>query len=116
MQAEKGKQKIIGSDALDFEIAKSRFHERQTKVEMLYSIADEHITFDDEIEKRAVLYMKQVHTKLLDSLHLSFAVAGGADVLLTTDDGFRKAAAKLDIPVRVMNPITFISGERIEDI
>ena len=116
MQAEKGKQEIIGSDALDFEIAKSRFHERQMKVELLYSIATEHISFDDEIEKQALSYIENVHTKLLDSLHLSFAVAGGADVLPTTDDEFRKAAEKLDISVLVMNPITFISGERIEDI
>lgn len=45
--------------------------------------------------------------KAFDSLHLACA-EDGADILLTTDTKFIRAAGKLDTEIRVCNPIDFL--------
>lgn len=45
--------------------------------------------------------------KSFDSLHLASAEAG-ADVLLTTDIKFMKAANRLNTKIRVRNPVNFL--------
>jgi len=45
----------------------------------------------------------------LDAVHLAYAVAAGARVLVTTDDGFRRAASRLPgLPVEVLSPTATI--------
>jgi predicted nucleic acid-binding protein len=45
-----------------------------------------------------------------DALHVACAEAGGADVLLTTDDGMTRKARRLarEVFVRVVNPLTWL--------
>ena len=43
-----------------------------------------------------------------DSLHVAIAESAGVNILLTTDDKFEKMANKIDLNVRVMNPLKFV--------
>ena len=45
--------------------------------------------------------------RAFDSLHIAAAEAAEADVMLTTDDKLEKMAAKLELNVKVMNPLKF---------
>jgi len=45
----------------------------------------------------------------MDSLHIASAEAGHADVLLSTDDRLIRACKKLDLDVRVMNPVSYLA-------
>ncbi|REJ56006.1 MAG: hypothetical protein DWQ58_07690 [Microcystis aeruginosa TA09] len=59
----------------------------------------------------------QLGFKFYDALHLAFAEAGGADVLLTTDDRLlRKAQQYRDsINVTVENPVIWLMATLQED-
>ncbi|MCI8550921.1 MAG: type II toxin-antitoxin system VapC family toxin [Lachnospiraceae bacterium] len=53
------------------------------------------------------LKMKLSKIRTFDSLHIAAAEEAKADVLLTTDDKLEKIAGKLELKVRVMNPLKF---------
>ena len=44
----------------------------------------------------------------MDSLHVATAEAGEVDAMLTTDDKLIKACSKLNLSVKVINPIVFL--------
>jgi predicted nucleic acid-binding protein len=74
----------------------------------LLEFASEIIRVEDPVIDRA----RRLHAAgygVFDSLHLACAEAGQSDVLLTTDDGFVKKAARADgspaVPVR--NPLSW---------
>jgi predicted nucleic acid-binding protein len=46
----------------------------------------------------------------LDVFHLCFSISAAADYLVTTDDGFLKAASKMKLPIKVINPVNFPLG------
>jgi len=48
-----------------------------------------------------------------DVYHLCYAIAAGVDYLLTVDKKFLKKAARLDLPLKVINPINFPVGGAI---
>lgn len=45
--------------------------------------------------------------RTFDSLHIAAAESVNADVLLTTDDKLGKMASKLELKVKVHNPLQF---------
>jgi len=45
-----------------------------------------------------------------DIFHLCYAIASDVDYLITTDKKFLKAAAKLTLPIKVINPMNFPIG------
>jgi len=51
---------------------------------------------------------EQIKIRTLDSFHLSFAEYSDADVLLTTDKKFEKACSKMNLKVKVMNPVKYL--------
>ena len=51
--------------------------------------------------------MKLSKIRTFDSLHIAAAEEAKADVLLTTDDKLEKMAEKLELKVKVMNPLKF---------
>ena len=46
--------------------------------------------------------------RTLDSFHLSFAENFNIDILLTTDGRFEKACSKIDLNIKVINPIKYL--------
>lgn len=99
---------IIGSEVLLKEMSKISNYEKRKNVEGLYqSIISDTIAINEEIINRAKIIMAQSSIKAFDSMHLACAEQN-ADVLLTTDTKFLKAANRIKTKVRVKDPVTFI--------
>jgi len=66
------------------------------------------VTLTEDVSRRA-RELRAQGLRDLDAFHLAEAERGGADVLLTTDDRFIRAARALQpaSPVRVENPVIF---------
>ena len=73
----------------------------------LYKVADMHISYTDKIKKRSEEIISISKIRTFDSLHIAAAEEADADVLLTTDDKFEKMSEKLDLKMRVLNPLRF---------
>ncbi len=100
---------LIGSDALDAEIAAIRDPDRRRSVEILVSNATEHVHFSPDRIRRGEL-LESMGFRGYDSLHIACAEAAGADVLVTTDDALLRRARRLqgELAIRVANPLTWL--------
>lgn len=106
--AYEGSVKIVGSEVLKKEISLISSMEKRKDVESIYNgLISSVIVLNEWIIKRAEEIMQQSSIRAFDSLHLASAEAG-ADILLTTDIKFMKAANRLEKKVRVRNPINFL--------
>lgn len=106
-----GLYQIIGSDILELEMNQMRDIVKRTCVRELYKAAAVHGFYTEETRRRSQEIMKQSKIRTFDSLHIALAEALQADVLLTTDDKLEKMAAKLELKVKVMNPLKFMWEE-----
>jgi len=99
---------IIGSPALDFEIDNIENIEKKEKVKIFYN---QTITikadYTTEIFTRVQELHKQTSIRTLDIFHLSIAELNGADILFTTDIRFEKAVSKLNLNIKVINPLKY---------
>lgn len=103
-----GNYQIIGSEVLEKEMSMIVNEEKRRNVETLYfSLVKDIIEINASIVKRAKEIVEQSMIKAFDSLHLASAETK-ADILLTTDIKFIKAANKLETKIKVQNPISFI--------
>jgi predicted nucleic acid-binding protein len=100
---------IISSDAVDEETAANPDPERRRRVEVLATVAHEHVPLDPQSLERA-RSLEAVGFGGDDSLHLACAEAAGSDALLTTDDALVRRARRLqsELNVRVVNPLTWL--------
>ena len=100
---------VLGSTILQMEIDEIRDAGKRSKVESLYQSAKAFVNFDDAIQLRAERMQQGAAVHTMDSLHLASAEAGQADVFLTTDDKLLRACRKLELSVRVMNPVAYLA-------
>ena len=105
---ENGIIKILSSPIVRIEIDKYSNEYKREKVLALYSLANPDIPFTEEIKKRAEELRAKSNIRLMDSLHVATAEAGEVDAMLTTDDKLIKACSKLNLSVKVINPIVFL--------
>lgn len=98
---------IVGSDVLQLEIERMHDVVKKQQVKDLYKVSDTHILYTKEIKERAKEIRKQSKIKTFDSLHITSAEMGEVDVMLTTDNKLEKMSGKLDLKIRVMNPLKF---------
>jgi hypothetical protein len=98
--------KLVGSDALRFEISKNTDSMKRQKLMMLHRGAAEKIKYNAAIKTRAA-ELRMFNVKLFDSLHLATAEYANVDAFLSTDVRLIKAAARSDIKIRVDNPLKF---------
>jgi predicted nucleic acid-binding protein len=112
--AARGDWTIIGSDAVDTEIAAIRDAERRVAAGTLAGFATEFVHANAERRERGGV-LERMGFGVYDSLHIACAEAAGADVLLTTDDALIRRARRLqhEVAVRVANPLTWLK-ERSE--
>lgn len=99
---------MLGSEAIDAEIAQTPDLERRKRVMLLASLAMNKVIVDKQVESRAMELVQLF--KAYDSLHIACAEMGNADILLTTDDRLmRKAAMHSSVlQVRVQNPVIWL--------
>lgn len=105
---ENGLLTILSSPVVRMEIDKFSNEEKREKVLALYSLANPDIPFTDEIMKRSEEIRLKSNIRLMDSLHVATAEAGKVDAMLTTDDKLINACTKLNLGIKVINPITFL--------
>ena len=99
---------IIGSPIIRMEISEIRDEDKKMKVQNIYHIVHEECSITESVKARSAEIMALSKIQLLDSLHIAASESANADVLLTTDDKLEKIAKKLDLKVRVLNPLKFI--------
>lgn len=99
--------KIVGSNILELEMERMHDVTKKQKVKELYKVADLHINYTENIKKRSKEIMELSKIRTFDSLHIAAAEEAKADVMLTTDDKLERMAERLELKVRVMNPLKF---------
>lgn len=106
-RGQSGMYKIVGSSILELEMERMHDLTKKQKVKDLYKVADVHISYTEEIKKRSQEIMKLSNIRVFDSFHIAAAEEAKAEVMLTTDDKLEKMAEKLELKVKVMNPLKF---------
>lgn len=106
-RGQSGIYQIIGSDILELEMNRMHDSAKKTCVKELYNAANVHIFYTEEIKRRSQEIMKRSKIRTFDSLHIATAEAAQANVMLTTDDKLEKMATKLELKIKVMNPLKF---------
>jgi predicted nucleic acid-binding protein len=105
-----GPWKLVGSDILEYEIAKISDIIKKNAVLVLYETKTENIKINETIIKRANEIQKY-GIKLIDSLHFASAEYKKVNVLLTFDKDFIKASKRVDSLLMVQNPINWFTEE-----
>jgi len=100
---------IAGSPALDLEIEQINDIEKKEKVKYFYdqTITAE-IKYSTAILKRVRELSEQTSIRTLDGFHLAFAENANVDILLTTDNKFEKTVSKLNLKLKVINPLKYL--------
>jgi predicted nucleic acid-binding protein len=104
---ERGEWILVASSIIDFELSRIRDAERLEKVQNIYRTARERLFWDTKVEEMAKMFQKK-GLKAFDSLHLALAETQGVDVFLTTDDQLFRSAGKLNLNIKVANPILWL--------
>lgn len=99
---------IIGSTILTIEMQHLKDETKQQKVLSLYGIADIIVPYSLEVKQRSQEIMSQSNIRTFDWLHIAAAEAGNADYMLTTDDKLEKMSARLNLSVKVLNPLKYV--------
>jgi predicted nucleic acid-binding protein len=102
---------IYGSLALDEEIGANPSVSKREKVMRFYNGT---VTARADYVEGVFNYVEPLAESAgcrgRDIFHLCYAVACGADYLLTTDKKFLNVAARLALPVKIINPLYFNVG------
>lgn len=101
--------RLVGSEAIDFEITRIPDLERKHKVSLLASLATSKVTITDRIMRRAS-QLGALGVKATDALHIACAEASKSHVSLTTDDRLLRRARTYRniIKVRIENPVHWL--------
>ena len=95
----------IGSEYLEFEVEQDPDDERVRRVRGLLVGARMRVPASDAVADRARA-LERLGLRGLDALHVASAEAGGADLLITTDDRMIRRAARVvrGLRVRLVTP------------
>ena len=101
---------LIGSDAIDFEIARMPDHNKRIMVKILSTLHNVHIQIDARVEQRA-LELKKMGLKAMDALHVACAEKAKAEVFLTTDDYLlgKSVQNKKMLKLKIENPLRWVT-------
>ena len=97
---------IFGSDILEAEIENIKNIEKRESVMIMYEqTITQNIELTEEIEILANSIMSKSNIHQMDALHLASAIAGNVDVFVTVDDKLIKSSQKLNLNMKVINPL-----------
>jgi len=100
---------IVGSPVLDLEMDQIDNAEKREKIKYFYhQTITEKTYYNENVFNRVKELSEQTKIRTLDSFHLSFAEHYKVDILLTTDIRFEKACSKMNLRIKVLNPIKFL--------
>ena len=109
-RCQSGKWTLAGSDVIELELSKLPDPDKLAKVRAVYSLHGLRLTINDKVKARSEELLR-LGLKLFDSLHLALAEIYRQDVLLSTDDGFIKAATRFETKIPVKNPVSWLMEE-----
>ena len=100
--------KIYTSDVLVFEMRNIKDRIKRAKVLEVYNKLNlTNIQFSNKIIKRAQ-ELRKYNIKSMDSLHIAYAESSNIDYFITTDRLLINASSRVNLKVKVINPINFI--------
>jgi predicted nucleic acid-binding protein len=107
-QCQNHRWSLMNSDAIEFELEQTPDLEKIEQLTALLAVAQKKIYSNEAIEQRAEVLIN-VGFKLYDSLHIAFAEAGKADIMLTTDDRLLRRASRYREMIKIIieNPVTW---------
>jgi predicted nucleic acid-binding protein len=107
---------ILGSAALDLEIGQIPDIHKKQKVKLFYEqTITEKISYNQGVLKRVKELQEISAIRMFDRFHLAFAENANADILLTTDFRFERACSKMNLNVKVLNPINYFMEVSADD-
>ena len=99
---------IVGSRMVTFEISKIKQVKKRLEVIKYYiNTITANAAITPDVRTRAVELMAQ-GIKKLDAFHVALSESTNVDYLLTTDDRLEATVKRLDVKIKVINPINFI--------
>jgi predicted nucleic acid-binding protein len=105
---EDGAAHWVGSEYLDFEVGQDPDGERVKRVRSLFGLVRIRVPASVAAADRARV-LERRGLRGLDALHVASAEAGGADLLVSTDDRMRSPRAVRDLRVRLVTPQEAVS-------
>ena len=107
-RVETGNDDLAWSPALTLEL--SAHPEEEIREQLLTWAARAHVVMatPPAVHERVKTFVVE-GLKSLDAAHLAFAEAAGCGVLLTCDDRFLRRSQTLDLSVRVLNPVQYVT-------
>ena len=97
---EDGRVDWIGSEYLDFEVEQDPDDERRRRVRSLLRLVRTRIETSRDVAGRARA-LERRGFRGLDALHVASAEAGGAELLVTTDDRMMRRAGRIASELKV---------------
>lgn len=91
------------------------FPDRKIEAMRLAKLCQHKIGPENAIYDQAKQFQQQEQLSAKDAIHLACAVYAKADLLITCDDRFLKQAQRLNLPIKVVNPVDFVREEQTYD-
>ena len=107
-RAENKEVSLVWSFMHEDENALCPFIERKIEVLRLSALCEERIGPGPEIRTVAKNFQEKAALSSKDSVHLACADHAGCAVFVTCDDELIKRAKRLNLPMRIMNPVDYI--------
>jgi hypothetical protein len=101
-----GKERLLWSWVTSFENSKHPRPDRRDEIAVWQTKAERTIDLSGGLQERAREFEQQ-GILALDAAHLA-AEIGGAEVVLTCDDIMVRRARRLDLSLRVLNPVAYL--------
>lgn len=102
-----GTDTLIWSWALTFENDKHPKLDRRDEIALWEQRAQTSVALTPAVKNRSQEFSRQ-GIPALDAIHLASAEIGGADVMLTCDDGLVRRSRRLRLALRVLNPVAYL--------
>jgi len=106
-RCERGDWILVASGLIEYELSNLSDANKFEQVQRLCAVSKEKIHLTEQAEIRASFFLKS-GLKPLDSLHLALAETSDVDVFLTTDDRLLRLASKMDLKIKIANPILWL--------
>lgn len=100
---------ICSSDVLDDEIYRIKDTIKKEKVLILYNTTTVHVELS-EISINRAKELNEFNIKAFDSLHIASAEYSKVDVFITTDKKLINASKRVNLKIKVVNPIIWLMG------
>jgi hypothetical protein len=102
---EDGVAEWVGSEYLDFEVGQDPDGERVKRVTSLFGLVRTRVPASGAVAGRARV-LERLGLRGLDALHVASAEAGGAELLVTTDDRMLRSGVRAarDLRLRLVTP------------